>query len=180
MRATGAPACRFRIIFSPTSTHGRRSLSSTDPTFSAWSGARGANATTRAELQALETLVTRNYGFELFRSIEATKIRLTGEDAAAVELRRPDIAIRREITRREFEAAISALVQEARDCVLTTVAAAGLEPGDIDYVVTTGGSSLIPAFRRALRSILTSAVLTDTDTFTSVASGLALAAGGHR
>jgi hypothetical chaperone protein len=132
-----------------------------------------------AELQALETLVTRNYGFELFRSIEAAKIRLTSEDSAAVELRRPDIAIRRDVTRSEFEAAIGTLVHEARGCVLTTVAAAGLEPGGIDYVVTTGGSSLIPAFRRALRSILTSAVLTETDTFTSVASGLALAAGGR-
>ena len=130
-----------------------------------------------AELQALETVVTRNYGFELFRSIEAAKIRLTDEEVAAVELVRPDIAIRRVVTRSDFDLAIGAVIPEARDCVLTTVAAAGLEPADIAYTVTTGGSSLIPAFRRMLRSLLTNAALRETDTFTSVASGLALAAG---
>jgi len=130
-----------------------------------------------AELQALETVVTRNYGFELFRSIEAAKMRLTDAERTAVELLRPDIAIRREVTRGEFESAIGVLVREARECVLATNEAGGLEPGDIAYIVTTGGSSLIPAFRRMLQSVLTNARLTESDTFTSVASGLALAAG---
>jgi len=40
--------------------------------------------------------------------------------------------------------------------------------------VTTGGSSLIPAFRSMLRETLANAGLREADTFTSVAAGLAL------
>jgi hypothetical protein len=42
-------------------------------------------------------------------------------------------------------------------------------------VITTGGSSLIPAFRTALREALPRTELQATGTFTSVAAGLALA-----
>ena len=46
---------------------------------------------------------------------------------------------------------------------------------NVELVITTGGSSLIPAFRRALQEALPRAQLTATGTFTSVAAGLALA-----
>ncbi len=126
------------------------------------------------ELAALEMLVTRNYGFELFRSIEAAKITLSEDESALVELDLDDVDIRRELSRGDFEAAIGAYVSEARRCVLATVAGAGCAPKDIAVVVTTGGSSLIPAFRRMLREALPRADLRASATFTSVAAGLAI------
>ncbi len=127
------------------------------------------------ELAALETLVTRNYGLELFRAIEKAKIELSTAESADVRLEREKIHLAQEISRPEFEAAIGAQVHAARVCVLGAVERAGCEPEEIDVVITTGGSSLIPAFRSLLRDTLPRATLTEAETFTSVAAGLALA-----
>jgi hypothetical chaperone protein len=51
---------------------------------------------------------------------------------------------------------------------------ADLTPEQIDLVVTTGGSSQIPAFQRMLREFLPAADLQPADAYTSVAAGLAL------
>jgi len=127
-----------------------------------------------AELAALETLVTRNYGFELFRAVEAAKIELSAESEATVSLQRDDISLAKTVRRGDWEATIRPQVLAARKVVLATVTEAGLEPGDIGQLVTTGGSSLIPAFRSMLRETLANAGLREADTFTSVAAGLAL------
>ena len=131
------------------------------------------------ELAALEALVTRNHGLELFRAIERAKIGLSSEDTAEVLLQREHIDLSEEVTRAEFEAAISVQVHEARACVLDAVQRAGCEPAEIGLVITTGGSSLIPAFRETLRDALPQAELAATGTFTSVAAGLALAGAGE-
>jgi hypothetical chaperone protein len=127
------------------------------------------------ELEALEALVTRNYGLALFRAIEEAKIKLSQEDAAVVELRRDSVALAQSVTRAEFDAAISPQVRAARTCVQETVERAGHHPREIAHVITTGGSSLIPAFRAMLQDALPSASIAETGTFTSVAAGLALA-----
>ena len=138
---------------------------------------RGAKRTSDKprELAALESLVTRNRGLELFRAIEEAKVALSTQDAATVRLRRPPIDVEEEVTRAEFDAAIAAQLRAARACVLDAIGEAGCEPEQIGAVITTGGSSLIPAFRDALRETLPRAELTATGTFTSVAAGLALA-----
>ncbi len=127
------------------------------------------------ELARLETLVTRNYGLELFREIERAKIALSSDECADVRMHRDGIDIEQAISRAEFEAAVGTQVRAARDCVLEAVGEAGCEPEQIGLVITTGGSSLIPAFRGMLRDALPHAELAEADTFTSVAAGLALA-----
>ena len=127
-----------------------------------------------AELAAFETLVTRNYGFELFRAVEAAKIDLSSAAIAAVALDLNGLSLHKEVLRSDWEAILSPQVRAARDVVLGTLIGAGREPGEVGYVVTTGGSSLIPAFRRMLHETLPNAALRETDTFTSVAAGLAL------
>ncbi|MGB2693608.1 MAG: Hsp70 family protein, partial [Dehalococcoidia bacterium] len=129
-------------------------------------------------LAAFEELVTRNYGQALFRAIEDAKIALSDADVAEVRLRCGLIDLAQEIKRHEFEAAIGTQVRAARQLVLDVIAAAGRELGQINLVLTTGGSSLIPAFRQMLHEALPRAQLAETDTFTSVAAGLALA-GAH-
>jgi hypothetical chaperone protein len=127
-----------------------------------------------AELAAFETLVTRNYGFELFRAVEGAKIELSSAASAAVALNLDGISLHKGVARSDWEAVLSPQVRAAKDVVLSTVEAAGRDAEQVDYVVTTGGSSLIPAFRRMLHETLPNASLRETDTFTSVAAGLAL------
>jgi hypothetical chaperone protein len=131
------------------------------------------------EMAALEALVTRNRGLELFRAIEEAKIALSTEESAEVRLQREGIDLAHEIWRAEFEAAIAEQVRAALGCVVGTVARAGCDPDEIDAVITTGGSSLVPAFRESLREALPRAALQATGTFTSVAAGLALAGAGE-
>jgi hypothetical chaperone protein len=126
------------------------------------------------ELAALETLVTRNYGFELFRAVEAAKIELSSAEVGEVVLQREGIDLRKAVPRDSWEATLRPQVLAARDVVVRTLEAAGVEPGAVDHVVTTGGSSLIPAFRRMLAETLPNATLSEIDTFRSVAAGLAL------
>jgi hypothetical chaperone protein len=129
------------------------------------------------ELASLETLVTRNYGLDLFRAIESAKIELSTEDETTVRSPHWEIQLDEPVTRGQFEAAIAVQLRSARDCVLSTVEDAGCAPEEIDVVVTTGGSSLIPAFRRVLQEALPRAALSEADTFTSVAAGLAMSGG---
>jgi hypothetical chaperone protein len=127
------------------------------------------------DLENLETLVTRNYGLALFRAIEEAKIALSTGDAAEIRLERDRLRVVQEITRAEFEAAIAVQLRDARKCTLTALAEAGCDPEEIGLVITTGGSSLIPAFRSMLHEALPRAELAATGTFTSVAAGLAIA-----
>jgi len=132
------------------------------------------------ELAAFEALVTRNHGLDLFRAIEAAKIELSTGETGEVRLQRNGIDIAQEITRSEFEAAVAAQVRAAHACALDAVVQAGCDPEEIGLVITTGGSSLIPAFRRALQEAFPRAELTASSTFTSVAAGLALAGGAAK
>jgi len=129
------------------------------------------------ELANLETLVTRNYGLALFRAIEQAKIALSSDEASEVRLQRDRLDAVQPLTRDEFEAAISVQLRTARDCALGAVERARCAPEQIALVITTGGSSLIPAFRRMLQEALPRAALAQSDTFTSVAAGLARARG---
>ena len=65
-------------------------------------------------------------------------------------------------------------IRAAGATALEAVQSAGLEPGAIDLVVTTGGSSLIPAFQAMLCESFPLAEIEASDAFTSVASGLAV------
>lgn len=64
----------------------------------------------------------------------------------AVEDGRPvDLEI--EITRRDFERAASHLLDEARECLRSTLEKARTQTGDIQHVLLVGGTTYIPAVR---------------------------------
>jgi hypothetical chaperone protein len=80
------------------------------------------------------------------------------------------------LSRTEFEGLIEQRVRQAARCIDEALASAGLNAGQIDLIMHTGGSSLIPRFRRLLAETFGPDKLTGQDAFTSVAAGLALAA----
>lgn len=128
------------------------------------------------ELGDLRTLVTRGYGAALFRAVEAGKQALSADDATTIALERGDLDVREPLRRGEFEGIIREQHGRVRACVVETVERAGVDAEAVGAVVTTGGSSRIPLFRRTLAEMFPRARLVEQNAFTSVAAGLAIAA----
>jgi hypothetical chaperone protein len=131
---------------------------------------------TRKQARALLTLARGNHGWPLFREIERAKIGLSEQEQERIRYVADQIAIDEPLSRREFEGLIEVRVRQAADCVDEALVAAGLTADQIDVVMHTGGSSLIPRFRQMLVELFGPETLLDQDAFTTVASGLALAA----
>lgn len=129
------------------------------------------------ELTNLRRLVTHNYGGLLFQVVEQGKRRLSTSGHTAIELRREELDVHDVLTREEFEGMIRDQHRRVSECVRDTVARACVAPEAVQTVVTTGGSSRIPLFRRTLQQQFVQARLVEQDAFTSVAAGLAIA--GH-
>lgn len=125
-------------------------------------------------VERLLHLIQKNLGFEMYEAIEKAKKELTYQEKSNIDFRDGPIDINQEITKVEFEDLIQPRVNEVRKTVLRTLASAKLEPDQINVVVRTGGSSLIPAFENMLTDIFGTDRVTEFDPFTSVAAGLAL------
>ena len=119
-------------------------------------------------------LIRKNLGFEMYEAIEKAKKDLTYAEKSNIEFKDDPIDINVEITKKEFEEIIAPRVEEVRQTVLRTLKNAHLEPDQIDVVVRTGGSSLVPVFEQMLTGIFGPGRVTEFDPFTSVAAGLAL------
>jgi hypothetical chaperone protein len=126
------------------------------------------------QLAALEALVAKNYGLAFFRAVERTKVELSSETESEVRLVNDDIQFVHPLSRGSLEATMAPQVRQAKACVATALVSAGVDPGEVSLVLTTGGSSLIPAFRQMLREQFPNALLQAGDAFTSVAAGLAV------
>lgn len=126
------------------------------------------------QIAALEALIAKNYGLAFFQAVERAKVGLSSHEEAEVRLMNNDIQLAHVLPRESFEATIAPQVRDAKACVETALASADVEPEEVGLVLTTGGSSLIPAFRQMLRESFPNASLQASDAFTSVAAGLAV------
>jgi hypothetical chaperone protein len=131
-------------------------------------------------LKTLQSLIFNDLAFSFYNQVESAKIALSSRGAAVVELKEQDIDIWELYTRRQFEEDISRDRSAIEKLLLDTVAAAGLEPGQIEAVVKTGGSSNIPAFSRLLEQTFGSARVVAANAFSSVTAGLAIKASQMR
>lgn len=111
---------------------------------------------------------------DLYEAIEKAKKELSFAREAMIVFQDGPIDIREKINRVEFESIIFERVEEVRSVVLRTLKSAKLEPPEIDVVVRTGGSSLIPVFENMLVDIFGKDKIQQFETFTSIAAGLAL------
>lgn len=117
-------------------------------------------------------LIQKNLGFEIYEAIEIAKKQLTNNPSSKIYFKDGPIDINVEITREEFENIIEHRVESVKKCVEKTLKKANLEPEQIDVIVRTGGSSLIPVFENMLNDIFGKEKVTEFDPFTSVAAGL--------
>lgn len=124
------------------------------------------------KFQRLRDLITHNLSYLVFQYIKDFKAELSVSTEAVLDIPELDIAVR--MTRVQFEALISSQLNQVREALDDTLASAHLQAADIDIVLGTGGSSLIPAVRDILEARFPGRVV-EHDPFTSVAAGLAIA-----
>ena len=124
------------------------------------------------KFKRLYDLIKKNYSYQVFEAIKAFKAELSVSDSAVLDIPEIDIEVRLE--RWEFELMITDLLFELEQAISLILNKAGLHADDIDLVLRTGGSSLIPAVKDILENQFPGKVV-EHDPFTSVAAGLAIA-----
>ena len=130
------------------------------------------------KFRRLRELIQQNLSYTVFQSIKDFKAALSATDEAVLDI--PEIDVEIKLTRARFEELIGDLLTQFEQGVEDTLTKSGLAPNDVDLVLRTGGSSLIPAVRRILEGRFPGRVV-EHDPFTSVAAGLAIADyRGHR
>jgi hypothetical chaperone protein len=127
---------------------------------------------------ALETLVTQNIGFKLFREIERTKKALTSNIMARLNFEYENVKIHERYLRRNFEEMIEDDVLAVEREIRNVLKDARMRPDDINVVLRTGGTSLIPAFVNMLESVFGHNKIREMDPLTSVVGGMAVVAHG--
>jgi hypothetical chaperone protein len=130
-------------------------------------GAVGAH-----KFRRLRELIKQNLSYLVFQAIKDFKAELSETDEAVLDI--PEIDVDERLSRGEFEVLIAHVLQGFERALEETLAMASLQEQDIDIVLRTGGSSLIPAVRRILDVRFPGRVV-EHDPFTSVAAGLAIA-----
>ena len=124
------------------------------------------------KFQRLYDLIKNNYSYLVFNYLKELKAMLSSQNSAKLDI--PELDIEIVVTRDEFESYIVELLNKFNRAVLDLLSKANLNPQEIELVIRTGGSSLIPAFKNILENLFPKKVI-EHDPFTSVASGLAIA-----
>ncbi len=127
-------------------------------------------------MRALETLVTQNVGFKLFREIERAKKALTGDLMARIDFRHAAIDLRERVLRRDFEEMIEPELSSVARDIRAVLRDADLRPDQIDVVLRTGGTSLVPAYVTMLERLFGPERIRPMDPLTSVVGGMAIVA----
>ncbi len=141
-----------------------------------WLIAAEASSDQPERIHSLRTLIQRNYAYPLMREVEAAKRRLSDVVETTIDFERAGIALHERLERQEFSHIIEHMIDQMKDSMIECEQAAGVTPDSIDLVLTTGGTSLIPAVRAMLAERYGAEKLQQRETFTSVAAGLAAVA----
>ncbi|MBR0682522.1 Hsp70 family protein [Roseomonas eburnea] len=128
------------------------------------------------KLHQLIRLVEEEAGYALYRAVSGVKAALSRAERARLEFRHGGFAVSAEIGRREFEGWIAPELARIGTAVDAALEDAGMEPGAVDRVFLTGGTSLVPAVRRLFEDRFGLRRVVAGGEFVSVAEGLALMA----
>jgi hypothetical chaperone protein len=132
--------------------------------------------TAPVQLKALQGLIYNDLAFTFYNRVEAGKIALSNDGATIITLEDKEISLWELYSRYQFETDIYPYLVDVENVLLDTIARSGLEPGEIDAVVKTGGSSNIPLFTDMLVKNFGREKVKESNAFTSVVAGLAIKA----
>lgn len=141
-----------------------------------WLLAAEASSTDPGGIRSLRRLIQRNLGYPVAREAEAAKKRLSSEQETHIRVDAEEFQVDERLERDEFTDIIEHTLDLMMGSIEEAEDLAGLKPQDIDLVLTTGGTSLIPAIRTMLDTRYGADRVRQRDTFTSVAAGLAIVA----
>jgi hypothetical chaperone protein len=128
----------------------------------------------KRELAALRSAIELQLGYEIFMTADATKCALSGAATAILSYHHAAVDVDARATRGRFERLIAMLLGDTERLLDGVLARAAIGAPDVHEVVTTGGSSAIPAFRTLLARRFPTSTVRDAAAFTSVAAGLAM------
>uniref|UniRef100_C6E5R8 Molecular chaperone-like protein n=1 Tax=Geobacter sp. (strain M21) TaxID=443144 RepID=C6E5R8_GEOSM len=129
-------------------------------------------ATDKQAIENLEHLISDNYGFFLFQSIEKAKCELSDQELSHVRFSERDLCIEEPVTRQAFEEMNGENLTQIAGCVDEVVRKSGVPHSAIDTVFLTGGTSRIPIIRSLFEERFGAAKLENKNAFTSVVHGL--------
>ena len=141
-----------------------------------WLIAAESSSNQPGTIRALRSLIQRNYGYPLARAVESAKIELSSVPETYIQFEKPDINIHELIQQEELGDIIQHMLDKMEASLEEAETLAGIKPESVDRILTTGGTSLIPAVRSMLQRRYGKEKLQQRDTFTSVAAGLAIVA----
>lgn len=124
------------------------------------------------KFQRLYDLIKNNSSYLVFQSLKDLKAELSSQQLARLDI--PELDIELSVTRAQFEQLVAGILEKFQSAITHLLTHANLRAVDIQLVIRTGGSSLIPAVKHILESQFPAKVV-EHDPFTSVATGLAIA-----
>ncbi|MCR8923207.1 Hsp70 family protein [Dasania sp. GY-MA-18] len=130
------------------------------------------NTAEKEKLQRLQEVIRHNYSYSIFQHIKAAKIALSDVESTVLEI--PELQLSIALNRQQFNNIIAEVIEELQHCIDKLLANTQIDANSLNYVVRTGGSSHIAAVLQLLEREFPNKVVQH-DSFTSVASGLAIA-----
>lgn len=122
------------------------------------------------------TLISNNLGYALFNSIENAKKDLSAKDIAQISFDKMGVKIEEAIALGEFGEMVEPQTDKLLKCMDDLLGKTGVKEGDVDSVFLTGGTSLVRPVRDLFARKFGEEKIKESDSFNSVAKGLALSA----
>lgn len=127
-----------------------------------------------SKLERMIEVLDDNHGYALYRAVSRLKMDLSLQSNAMFSFTAGSVRIEQAVARSEFEAWISPELAAIERAVDQAIDQSGLQPGQIDRVFLTGGTSFVPAVRDIFHRRFDPARIETGGEFESIASGLAL------
>jgi hypothetical chaperone protein len=126
------------------------------------------------KIARLVEILDHNHGYRLYQSVSRLKEALSAEETATFQFEAGEVRIEKPVARAEFDGWIAPELAAIAGAADEALARAKLQPGDIDKVFLTGGSSFVPAVRQLFADRFGEAKLESGGELVSIATGLAL------
>jgi hypothetical chaperone protein len=124
--------------------------------------------------RVVHALLYEGHAYDFYKAIETAKIELS--TAESVSLTYAPLGLDVPVRRSAFESMIQPELATVKRTIQEALSQADITPADVDRVLVTGGSALIPAFREDLVAVFGERSLEQRDAFTAVVHGLGVRA----